>query len=166
MVLPSNHYLRSPKTHRRLFTRSSSIIRRERKQGSHYFKPLSQTILEYASHPEYKFGGEIGLLKRRHLEINNIVHIEKEANNIDDQALDIKKAQMFLDRAKIMEMILALSQKEVEEHGVDRKTFQIMKQRIWKNGTINPKTRVIRRFLAMETIARKILHKNLKQLKG
>ncbi|KXS40223.1 MAG: DNA-directed DNA polymerase B, partial [Methanolobus sp. T82-4] len=35
-------------------------------QGSHYFKSLSKTILQYAEHPEHKFEGDIGLLERRH----------------------------------------------------------------------------------------------------
>jgi len=31
----------------------------EIKQGSHYFKPLSKTIMQYVGHPESKFYGEI-----------------------------------------------------------------------------------------------------------
>lgn len=121
----------------------------EVKRGSHYFKPLSQTILEYASHPEYKFAGNVGLLERRHLVVDDIVHIGKEANNIDDQALDIRKAQMFRDKNTECQKILAIRQCDAEKVGVDRKTFQRIKARIQKNGTINIKTRAVRRLLTM-----------------
>ncbi len=33
----------------------------EIKKGSHYFKQLSRTIVEYANHPESKFDGDIGI---------------------------------------------------------------------------------------------------------
>jgi len=67
--------------------------------------------------------GNVGLLERRHLVVADIVHIGKEANNIDDQVLDIRKAQMFRDKAVVIEKILAMSQKQAEEYGVNRKTF-------------------------------------------
>jgi hypothetical protein len=40
---------------------------------------------------KYENAGSIGLLERRHLVVNDVVHIGKEANNIDE-ALDIRKA--------------------------------------------------------------------------
>ena len=76
-----------------------------------------------------------------------MAHIGKEANNIDEQALEVRKAQRFIDKAEIMKMILSMSQKVAEEYGVDRETFQRMKQRICENGTINIKTRAVRRLV-------------------
>ncbi|WP_319507616.1 hypothetical protein [uncultured Methanolobus sp.] len=37
------------------------------------------------------------------------VYIGKEANNIDEQALDVKKAQEFINKQEIMESILQMS---------------------------------------------------------
>ncbi|WP_292470773.1 hypothetical protein [Methanolobus sp.] len=67
------------------------------KQGSQYFKPLSRTIMNYANHPEAKFDGEIGVLEKRHIQTNSIVYIGKEANNIDEQELNVEFAQVFID---------------------------------------------------------------------
>lgn len=118
------------------------------KRGSHYFRALCQTILDYANHPEHKFDGDVGLLERRHIVADDVAHIGKEANNIDEQALEVRKAQKFIDKAEIMKKIIAMSQKVAEECGVDRKTFQRMKQRIRDNGTINLKTKAVRRLLS------------------
>jgi hypothetical protein len=98
--------------------------------------------------PEYKFAGCVGLLKRRDLVVEDVVHIRKEANNIDDQVLDIRKAQMFRDKAVIIERILALPQKKAEEYGVDRRTFRRIKQRIQEDEDFNLNTVAVRRLLS------------------
>lgn len=102
----------------------------EIKQGTQYFKPLSRTIIDYAKHPEAKFDGETGVLERKHIQTNSIVYIGKEANNIDEQELDVESAQVFIDKKWISQQILNLPQKIAEELGVDRKTFQTTKKAI------------------------------------
>ncbi len=102
--------------------------RGEVKEGSHYFKPLSRTILQYVDHPENKFEGDIGVLKRKHIHVDGVVYIGKEANNIDEQALKVKKVQVFLDKDEIMQKILDLPQKIASEFGVRRNTFQGVKE--------------------------------------
>ncbi|BBL69249.1 hypothetical protein [Methanoculleus chikugoensis] len=64
-IKPISPFSRDPRTivHREFIDYQS----REVKRGSHYFKPLSQIILEYANHPESKFAGKIDLLERRTL---------------------------------------------------------------------------------------------------
>ncbi|WP_445475689.1 hypothetical protein ACT9XH_02830 [Methanococcoides methylutens] len=102
----------------------------EIKQGSYYFKQLSRTIVEYANHPESKFDGDVGILERKHVHSDSVVYIGKEANNIDEQELDVKQAQVFINEKKIKQEILNLPQKIAEEWGVDRKTFQTTKKAI------------------------------------
>lgn len=79
------------------------------KQGPQFFKPLSLTILQYADHPEYKYEGDVGPMERRHIHADSVVLIGKEANNIDDQPLDIWQAQVFLNKRDIMDKILQLT---------------------------------------------------------
>ncbi|WP_407356402.1 hypothetical protein [Methanolobus sp. WCC5] len=120
----------------------------EIKQGSHYFKPLSRTIIEYANHPESKFDRDIGILERKHVKADSVVYIGKEANNIDEQALDVKKSQEFINKQAIMDNILKMSQTEAEAIGVSRSRFQGIKQRIRKAGNLNLNTPAVRRLLA------------------
>nr|WP_321498352.1 hypothetical protein [uncultured Methanolobus sp.] len=117
----------------------------EIKQGSYYFKQLSRTIIEYANHPEAKFDGDIGILERKHIHADSIIYIGKEANNIDEQALDVKKAQEFINKQEIMNNILQMSQSEAEALGVSRSRFQGIKQRIRENGDLNLNTPAVRR---------------------
>jgi len=120
----------------------------EIKQGSHYFKPLSRTILEYVNHPESKFDGDVDILERKHIVADSVIHIGKEANNIDEQALDVKRAQEFINKQAIMDNILKMSQTEAEALGVSRSRFQGIKQRIKEDGDLNLNTPAVRRLVS------------------
>lgn len=116
------------------------------KQGAHFFKPLSRTILQYVDHPEHKYEGKVGLLTRRKIKVDGILIIGKEANKIEDQPLFITDAQVFRDKQEIARKIFALRQCDAEKAGVDRKTFQRIKERI-RGGEINIETPAIRRLI-------------------
>jgi hypothetical protein len=119
----------------------------EIKQGSHYFKQLSRTIIEYANHPEAKFDGETGILERKHIKADSVIYIGKEANNIDEQALDVKKAQEFINKQEIMQKALNLSVPEAEELGIPKTTLWDMQKRIREMGELNLNTKAVRKLL-------------------
>ncbi len=77
-------------------------------QGTEYFKSLNMTILQYADHLEYKYEGDIGHMKRRHIHADSVILIGKEVNNIDDQPLDVGQAQVFINKQEIMDKIMQL----------------------------------------------------------
>ncbi|WP_250867138.1 hypothetical protein [Methanococcoides seepicolus] len=119
----------------------------EIREGSHYFKPLSRTITQYVEHLEHKFDGEIGVLERKHVHVDGIVYIGKEANNIDEQELDVKKVQEFIDVEEIKRKILEMPQKEAEILGVGRSTFQDIKKRIRDGGYVNLCTPALKKIM-------------------
>ena len=121
----------------------------EVRQGSHYFKPLSNTILEYVDHPEHKFEGDIGILERKHIDIDGFVYIGKEANDIDNQELDVRKPQTFQNEEEMKEKILAISQKEAEKIGVGRSTLHKIKWKIRRGEKINLKGKGVRKLCAL-----------------
>ncbi|WP_340818282.1 hypothetical protein [Methanolobus sp. WCC4] len=119
-------------------------------QGSHYFKSLSKTILQYAEHPEHKFEGDIGLLERRHIHADGILYIGKEANNIDEEELELQRAQTFIDEEGIKQMILAMTPEEARGYGVmERSTLKRMKDRILSGGKFNFWTKEVRKLVSV-----------------
>ena len=118
-------------------------------QGSRFFKPLSRTILQYVDHPEYKYEGNVGLMIRKLINVDDVLIIGKEANKIEDQPLFVTDAQIFRNKKSICRKILAIRQSDAETAGVDRKTFQRIKSRIQTKKTINIKTSAVRRLLAI-----------------
>jgi hypothetical protein len=107
-------------------------------QGSHYFKSLSKTILQYADHPEHKFEGDTGLLERRHVYADSILYIGKEANNIDEEELELERAQTFIDEESIKRKILELTPETGRKVGIAyRGTLKRLQDKIKQTGDIN-----------------------------
>ena len=100
----------------------------EVKEGSQYFKPLSRTILQYVEHLENKFEGDIGVLERKHIRADGLIYIGKEANNIEDQPLDVTKPQIFINKEEIINFILSLRPKEAREIEINRSELSYLKK--------------------------------------
>jgi hypothetical protein len=117
----------------------------EIKQGAEYFKSLNRTIFQYADHPEYKYEGDIGQMIRRHIHADSVVLIGKEANNIDDQPLDIYQAQVFINKQEIMDKILQLDAEMGRRVGIAyRGTLKRIQDKIRLTGDINLNARFMR----------------------
>jgi hypothetical protein len=82
-------------------------------------------------HLENKFDGDIGVLMRKEVHIDGVVYIGKEANHIDEQALKVNEAQVFINEEEIKRKILALTPKEAREIGIKyRSTLKKIKAKI------------------------------------
>ncbi|WP_406661512.1 hypothetical protein V7O66_03065 [Methanolobus sp. ZRKC3] len=81
----------------------------------------------------------------KHVEVDFIVYIRKEANNIDEQALDVKRSQEFVNKHEIMDNILQMPQKQAEALKISRNRFQGIKQRIRETEDLNLNTPAVRR---------------------
>jgi hypothetical protein len=117
----------------------------ELKQGAHYFKQLSRTIIEYANHLESKFDGEIGVLERKHVHADGVVYIGKEANNIDEQELDVKQAQEFVNEKLVYEFILKLTPEKAREIGIKHRSALTYLKKKATDGELNFKGKNVRR---------------------
>ncbi|MCC4771839.1 hypothetical protein FXV91_17210 [Methanosarcina sp. DH2] len=115
----------------------------ETKEGSQYFKPLSRTILQYVEHMENKFEGDIGVLERKHVQADDLFYIGKEANNIEDQSLDVTGAQVFINQEEIKQKILAITPEERRKIGISRSELGYLKKNA-KEGTLNFNTKNVR----------------------
>jgi hypothetical protein len=69
-----------------------------------------------------KQDGDIRALERRHVQADSIVYIGKEANNIDEQALDVRKAQEFINENAVYDFILNLTPERARELGIKHRS--------------------------------------------
>jgi hypothetical protein len=77
-----------------------------------------------------------------------LVYIGEEANNIEDQPLDVTGAQVFIDKKEIKQKILALTPEEARKIGIKhRSTLKMMKDRIMGDGKINLDTREVKKLI-------------------
>jgi len=66
-------------------------------------------------HPEHKLDGDRGYLERKHIISNDIRYIGKEANNIEDEALEFMKLIEYKNNDEFKEDIKKMSNKELKE---------------------------------------------------
>jgi len=89
---------------------------------------------EYFRHPESKFDGDVGVLKRKHVRISNIVHIGKESNGLDESelfGLDDSSYEIYQNDSEIDEKFKKLVPRILELKPKDVKKILISKQTLW-----------------------------------
>jgi len=102
--------------------------------------------LQYAEHPEHKFEGDTGLLERRHVYADSILYIGKEANNIDEEELELRRVQIFIDEESIKQKILELTPEAARKVGIAyRGTLKRIQDKIKRTGNINLNGRFMRK---------------------
>lgn len=121
------------------------------RQGIHYWKNFSDLIFRYLDHPESKFenGRESGLMKRRKIVGGEIMHIGKEANNIEEQPLELAKSQEYVNEDELKKRILKMTPKEARESGVSRPTLWKIKRKINIGRKIRLRTRSVKALLTL-----------------
>jgi hypothetical protein len=116
--------------------------------GQHYFKNLADELSDYRDHPEAKLEGTVGLLQRRHITVDKIMYIGKEADKIEDNlsGLDNVNYNVYDNPEQIKGFFLK-KWKEVKSSGISRRQFYDRKKQI-KAGKI-PKLsgKVLRKIL-------------------
>ena len=101
--------------------------------------------------PENKFDGDIGVLMRKQVHVDGVFYIGKEANNIDEQGLKVKEAQVFINEEEIKRKILDLTPKEAREMGIKyRSTLKKIKDNIDSGTKFNFKTKVVKMFIELK----------------
>jgi len=110
---------------------------------------LSRTIIEYANHPESKFDGDIGVLERKHIVADSVIYIGKEANNIDEQALDVKKAQEFINEKAVYDFILNLTPERARQLGIKHRSALAYLKKKAKEEDLNFESRNVKKLLQL-----------------
>jgi hypothetical protein len=117
-------------------------------QGREYWNPLSDVFLDYIDHPEAKFEGDVGVLKRRHLKPNGCEYIGKEANKIVMQEFESNRVEMYPDIEKIRKFVLDLTPAKAREIGIKyRKTLNNNLKKRMKEGDFNLNTKEMRKII-------------------
>lgn len=74
-----------------------------------------------------------------------MVYIGKEANNIDEQVLDVKKAQEFINEKLVYDFILNLTPEKAREVGIKYRSALAYLKKKGKEGDLNFKARNVKK---------------------
>lgn len=101
-----------------------------------YWKTMESVLKDYLEHKESKLEGDSGVLKRRHLTINqdSIRYIGKESNELEEsQVLGVTRddtVEYVNDQEKLRKIIKNLTLENTLEIGISRRTFFYLKKKV------------------------------------
>lgn len=95
------------------------------------WKPFSDVFWSYVNHPEAKFDGDVGVLKRKHVTVNSVTHIGKESNNLEQvEILGVEESDYVVYR-KGGERLRLYAEKILLAEPKDLEPFQISQQTLY-----------------------------------
>ena len=94
-----------------------------------YWKPLSEFLFGYINHNDCKYEGAIGELHRRHIEIDDIEHIGKESNNLDEtEVIGVSDSNYVIydnkGEQEIRDVIKNLKPKQAKQIGISKRNLR------------------------------------------
>jgi hypothetical protein len=124
-------------------------------EGMQYWKPFNDVLWQYINHPEAKFDGDIGVLSRKHVTINSVIHIGKESNNLEEaEVLGVQKDDYVfygsdVERLAASKDILMMAEpKDVKQFGITQRTLFNVKHALINGKMTTLREKTIRGLLA------------------
>ena len=113
-----------------------------------YWKPLPEFLFAYVDHNDNKYDGEIGELRRKQLVINDIEHIGKESNNLEESeviGVSDNDYVIYYNRTeqKIADVIKNMTTKDARRIGLSKRQLFRLKKRIKEGKKIVLKKKTI-----------------------
>jgi len=114
---------------------------------------LDETFEDYINHDEAKSEGDIGVLERKHIEIDkdSTKYIGKEANNLEFSMVRgafAEDGNEYVDhQKKLREIIANLTLEKALEIGIDRREFYRLKKKLERNERIMLRNKILNKII-------------------
>ena len=101
----------------------------------YYWKPFSEFLFGYIDHNDNKYDGSIGELRRKQIVINDIEHIGKESNNLEEsEVIGVSDNDYVIydnkSEQKITGIIKNMTTKDARHIGLSKRHLFRLKKRI------------------------------------
>ena len=101
----------------------------------YYWKPFSEFLFGYMDHNDGKYNGDIGELKRKQIVINDIEHIGKESNNLEEsEVIGVSDDDYVIYdnklEQKIADVIKKLTPKQAKQIGISKRNMCYLKKKL------------------------------------
>ena len=121
-----------------------------------YWKPLSETLDDYSNHKEAKSGGDVGLLPRLRMKIdqNLIKYVGKEVANLD--AYNVLGVTEGSDSCTVYDnlekKILKIRPKDSHRFGISRSNLILLQKKIRESGVLKLHKKTVEKIIAGSSI--------------
>lgn len=101
-------------------------------ESQFYWKPLSDSFVDYSNHPESKSFGDTGNLRRLKIRINksSINHIGKESSNFDESNQTGISSEPYTRYENLAEKILEIRPRDSYKYGISRSNLIAIQKKI------------------------------------
>ena len=118
----------------------------------YYWKPFSEFLLDYMNHNDGKYDGDIGELRRKQIVINDIEHIGKESNNLEEsEVIGVSDDNYTIYGARIDEKVCRIIPNliniDAKQIGISRTELYYLKKMVKEGKKIRMKTKTLRKLL-------------------
>jgi hypothetical protein len=112
-----------------------------------YWKTLLEVFDAYIDHPESKFEGNLGQLRRKHLIIDkySIIYIGKETNELEESEVVGFDLDNYTHYINWKEMFAKLNEADARKVGLPRRTFYDLKKKFEEGDTFSIRKKTIRK---------------------
>lgn len=120
-------------------------------EGLEHWESLSDTLWKYVNHKESKLEGDVGVLERKHVNADSIVHIGKETENMEETGiLEIPSYTTYQNENELKEKIMKLTSRDARILGLNPETLRQIKKRIEKGKNLVLRKTVTEKLLKYE----------------
>ena len=100
-----------------------------------YWKPFSEFLFSYMNHNDGKYDGDIGELRRKQIVINDIEHIGKESNNLEEsEVIGVSNNDYVIydnkTEQKIADVIKRLTPKQAKQIGISKRNMRYLRKKV------------------------------------
>jgi hypothetical protein len=118
----------------------------------YYWKPFSEFLFGYMDHNDNKYDGSIGELRRKQIVINDIEHIGKESNNLEEsEVIGVSDNDYVIydnkTEQKIADVIKKLTPKQAKQIGISKRNMRYLKKKIKNDKKIVLKRKTLNKLI-------------------
>ena len=122
-----------------------------------YWKPLSETLDDYADHKEAKSGGDVGLLPRLRMKVdkNQIKYVGKDVTNLDaSNILGVTENSGCTVYDNLEERILEIRPRDSHKFGISRSNLISLQKKVREKGVLKLHRKTIEKIISGSIMAR------------
>ncbi len=114
-----------------------------------FWKPLSELFLQYIQHNDQKYVGDVGVMQRRDVVIDDVEHVGKESNNLEESEVFGVQDEYYLryevkmDEQDVRNVVINLTEQQATKLGMSRSTFFYLKKKAREGEQIRLKRKTL-----------------------
>jgi hypothetical protein len=123
-----------------------------------YWKPISELFFDYIDHKEEKYDGDNGILRRRHVIIDDVEYIGKESNNLEESEIIgvqddytvIYKDRITDNNTDLTRIIMLITPLHAAKVRLSKRQLMRLRKKVRNGEPIKLRNKTVRKLLSLK----------------